>query len=243
MLRVGVRFGFSLFARFCFAQQYFPDCSSCNCLGNISTLNFFMTNCFMPNKKISPDSHDFLDGTPATDRGAAAPAGSDFVDTLQPEWDAKFPDGRYKCVPSVTRIVRMSHYIAKAVDRNLAEFGLNRGEFELLGALIRSESQSLSPKVVQSRMLISSGALTNRIDRLEAKALIRREPDPDDRRGCRLVPTPKGIDLGLKAVASHMALEARLVSALTDKERRTLEALLKKLILSQDEELYPNSLR
>lgn len=197
----------------------------------------------MPNKKISPDSHDFLDGTPAIDRGAAAAAGSDFVDTLQPEWDAKFPDGRYKCVPSVTRIVRMSHYIAKAVDRNLAEFGLNRGEFELLGALIRSESQSLSPKVVQSRMLISSGALTNRIDRLEAKALIRREPDPDDRRGCRLVPTPKGIDLGLKAVASHMALEARLVSALTDKERRTLEALLKKLILSQDEELYPNSLR
>ena len=69
-------------------------------------------------------------------RTAETEQARDLVDTFQLEWDASYPGMHFKCVPSVTRLVRMGEYIARAVDETLAEFDLNRGEAEVLFALV-----------------------------------------------------------------------------------------------------------
>ena len=130
-------------------------------------------------------------------RTAETDEARDLVDTFQLEWDASYPGMHFKCVPSVTRLVRMGEYIARAVDETLAEFDLNRGEAEVLFALVRNPHIDITPKVIQTRILVSSGGLTRRLDRLEEKGLISRLPDPNDRRGTVLKATKAGIVLAL----------------------------------------------
>lgn len=166
----------------------------------------------------------------------------DLVDSFQREWDESHPEMHYQCVPAVTRMVRMSEYIARNVDATLTQFGLTRGEAEVLFALVRNPSRAITPKVLQTLMLISSGGLTRRLDNLEQKGLICRYPDPNDRRGTLLQPTQKGRELTLKAHAAHIATEAKLVEVLSPADLSQLETLLKKLILAQQKKLFPNGL-
>ena len=170
-------------------------------------------------------------------RTAETDEARDLVDTFQLEWDASYPGMHFKCVPSVTRLVRMGEYIARAVDETLAEFDLNRGEAEVLFALVRN------PHIDITRILVSSGGLTRRLDRLEEKGLISRLPDPNDRRGTVLKATKAGIVLALRAHKAHTEKEARLVSTLSENEKKTLENLLKKLILSQEDAISPGGLQ
>jgi DNA-binding MarR family transcriptional regulator len=89
-------------------------------------------------------------------------------------------------------------------------------------------------------MMLSSGAMTNRLDRLEEMGLVRRLADPDDRRGRLVELTPKGLKLVDEAVVAHFANEDRLLGGLSAKERDTLAGLLKKLLLSEPfQELDP----
>lgn len=176
-------------------------------------------------------------------RTAETEEARDLVDTFQLEWDASYPGMHFKCVPSVTRLVRMGEYIARAVDETLAEFDLNRGEAEVLFALVRNPHIDITPKIIQTRILVSSGGLTRRLDRLEEKGLISRLPDPNDRRGTVLKPTKDGIVLALRAHKAHTEKEARLVSTLSENEKKTLENLLKKLILSQEDAISPGGLQ
>ena len=176
-------------------------------------------------------------------RTAETEQARDLVDTFQLEWDASYPGMHFKCVPSVTRLVRMGEYIARAVDETLAEFDLNRGEAEVLFALVRNPHIDITPKIIQTRILVSSGGLTRRLDRLEEKGLISRLPDPNDRRGTVLKPTKDGIVLALRAHKAHTEKEARLVATLSENEKKTLEKLLKKLILSQEDAISPGGLQ
>lgn len=137
----------------------------------------------------------------------------------------------------------MGEYIARAVDETLAEFDLNRGEAEVLFALVRNPHIDITPKIIQTRILVSSGGLTRRLDRLEEKGLISRLPDPNDRRGTVLKPTKDGIVLALRAHKAHTEKEARLVATLSENEKKILEKLLKKLILSQEDAISPGGLQ
>ena len=168
-------------------------------------------------------------------RTAETEQARDLVDTFQLEWDASYPGMHFKCVPSVTRLVRMGEYIARAVDETLAEFDLNRGEAEVLFALVRNPHIDITPKIIQTRILVSSGGLTRRLDRLEEKGLISRLPDPK--------PTKDGIVLALRAHKAHTEKEARLVATLSENEKKILEKLLKKLILSQEDAISPGGLQ
>ncbi len=83
--------------------------------------------------------------------------------------------------------------------------------------------------------MISSAAMTNRIDRLEERGLVKRSPDPDDRRGLRITLTEEGLELVNRAVEAHLEGEQRLLGALDPEDRERLAALLRKLLVSMED--------
>ncbi len=112
-----------------------------------------------------------------------------------------------------------------------ARFGLQHGEFDVLATLRRSGSPyALTPTALYEATMVSSGAMTNRLDRLERAGLIRREPHPGDRRGVIVRLTDQGRALIDDAVTAHVENEHAILAGLTDGEREALAALLGKLI-------------
>ncbi len=141
---------------------------------------------------------------------------------LDPRWDALL--GRLN---DAAALVIRDH-----LEPLFARFGLQRGEFAVLAALRRSGAPfAMSPKMLYETTMISSGAMTNRIDQLEAEGLVERRPDPNDRRGKLVVLTPKGRALIDETITAHVENEVRLLgAALSAKEQKTLTALLAKLV-------------
>ena len=112
-----------------------------------------------------------------------------------------------------------------------AEAGLRPGEFDVLATLRRSgEPYMLSPTKLYEAAMITSGGMTNRIDRLERARLIERRPDPNDRRGKLIALTDAGKRTIDETIGRHVANEERLLSVLTRAEQEKLNALLAKLI-------------
>jgi DNA-binding MarR family transcriptional regulator len=112
-----------------------------------------------------------------------------------------------------------------------ADAGLQSGEFDVLATLRRSgEPYMLSPSRLYQAAMISSGGMTNRLDRLERAGLIERRPDPNDRRGKLIALTTAGRRVIDETITRHVANEEQLLSALTTAEQEKLNALLRKLI-------------
>lgn len=112
-----------------------------------------------------------------------------------------------------------------------AAAGLQPGEFDVLATLRRSgEPYVLSPTELYEAAMISSGGMTNRLDRLERAGLVERRPDPDDRRGKLIALTKAGKRAIDDTIDRHVANEERLLSTLTRAEQEKLSALLGKLI-------------
>jgi DNA-binding MarR family transcriptional regulator len=112
-----------------------------------------------------------------------------------------------------------------------AQAGLQPGEFDVLATLRRSgKPYLLSPTQLYEALMISSGGMTNRLDRLERAGLVERRPDPDDRRGKLIALTDAGKRVIDDTIGRHVANEERLLSVLTRAEQEKLNALLKKLI-------------
>lgn len=94
------------------------------------------------------------------------------------------------------------------------------------------ESLTASPTQLYRSMMLSSAAMTNRIDRLQERGLVSREPDPHDRRGVRIRLTAEGLELIEDAVTAHVEGEERLLDTLSEEERQRLAELLSKLMSS-----------
>jgi DNA-binding MarR family transcriptional regulator len=146
----------------------------------------------------------------------------------------------------VDRIGGLNRRFHRALDETLAEFDLDHAEWKLLGLLTRQASwgatpteddgsgeraRGSSPGNLARMMELSSGAMTNRLDRLEEAGLVRRLPDPKDRRGIVVEVTEKGRRLYEKTVDVQAKKEQFFAGALTDAEKRQLNALLRRLML------------
>ncbi len=158
----------------------------------------------------------------------------DAIDRIVDEWNRERPDLDVSVTHVLQRISRVyllqSASFATVFDR----FGITFGEFEVLAALLRSgPPHQMSPGDLVDRVVLSSGAMTNRIDRVEALGLVERRPHPDDRRGTLVALTPEGVRTVDAAVVEHVANEERLLGALSATERRTLAGLLRRLLLSE----------
>lgn len=113
----------------------------------------------------------------------------------------------------------------------LAESGLDRRSFGVLGKLRAvGPPYKRSAGQLASRMRLSSGAMTNRLDRMESAGLIRRLPDPRDRRGTLVEPTEAGHAIWERTVGTQAIREAKIASVLDEHEREALHGLLRSLI-------------
>ncbi|POZ63928.1 MarR family winged helix-turn-helix transcriptional regulator [Chromobacterium alticapitis] len=160
----------------------------------------------------------------------------DQIDRIVALWNEVRPDLDTSATQVIGRIVRMEYFITRRVLQDLSRHNLNVGEFDVLAALRRrGEPYQLSPNQLQGMVLISSGALTNRINRLEEAGLVHRSPDPDDRRGVIVTLTPKGFQVIEDAAGHHLAAESELLEMLDGEERETLARLLKKMLQAQED--------
>jgi len=101
----------------------------------------------------------------------------------------------------------------------------------MLAALRRAgEPYVLSPGQLLAQTMVTSGTMTNRIDRLESRGLVQRRPDPGDRRGVRVRLTPEGRQRGDAALSDLLTRERELLSGLTTKQQDALSALLRRLV-------------
>ena len=142
------------------------------------------------------------------------------------------PDLDYEVEGIVDRIASINKGIKKQMEETLAEHGLTKPEWEVLRSLHQHGIDTCSPGDLSSELELSSGAVTNRLDRLERAGLIRRHPDPGDRRGVKLELTPEGARAWTESTNAQAIKEALLASALSKPEQHRLNDLLRKLMLA-----------
>jgi DNA-binding MarR family transcriptional regulator len=154
----------------------------------------------------------------------------DHVDTILDRWAQERPDIDTSPMAIIARISRLSRLFEQRTGETFGSFGLSRSSFAVLAALRRAGPPfELSPTQLYNSLLVSSGAMTYRLDRLEGSGLISRVPDPNDRRGMLVVLTKTGRDLIDEVVSAHVAVEAQLLKPLTRTERNQLANLLRAL--------------
>jgi DNA-binding MarR family transcriptional regulator len=157
----------------------------------------------------------------------------DHVSTVLTQWAAERPDLDVSPMGIIGRISRLSLTMSKELELVFTQFGLYRWSFDMLATLRRSGAPyRLSPSALFRSMMVTSGTMTNRIDRLEEKGLVRRVPDPEDRRGVLVELTEQGRELIDTALSAHVANEERILESLSKEEQHTLATLLGKLLSS-----------
>lgn len=148
------------------------------------------------------------------------------------QWARERPDLDLLPMAVLGRLGIAARTVAKNhLEPLFARFGLGRGEFDVLATLRRAgEPFALTPTRLYEATMVTSGTMTSRLDRLERRGWIRREPDPNDRRGTRVVLTDTGRRLVDEAVTAHVENERQVLAVLTRAEQEQLNALLAKLI-------------
>ncbi|WP_375484099.1 MarR family winged helix-turn-helix transcriptional regulator [uncultured Jatrophihabitans sp.] len=158
----------------------------------------------------------------------------DIIDNMVAEWRSARPDlddEAYDAMGTVGRLTRVGLLLAPLIDRVLAERGLGRGEFDVLATLRRQgEPFTMTPTTMSRLLILSPGAMTNRLDRLEAGGHVQRAHDPVNRRSVLVTLTPAGRALVDEALDAHTANERQLLDALSPTERRRLDAALRRLL-------------
>lgn len=164
----------------------------------------------------------------------------DHVDRLIAQWARERPTLPTAALAVSARIVRLQRFLDQRVDAALAEAGLTRGEINVLATLRRAgPPHELTPTELYRGLLLSSGAMTHRIDQLEERGYVRRIPDQQDRRRTRVALTSAGLEAVDAAMDLHVAnLEAQL-GFLEPGEHEQLTSLLRRILVEFEGEPTP----
>ena len=158
----------------------------------------------------------------------------DAIDRIVHQWNRERPELDVSPTHVLQRITRLYLLQSASFAEVFGRYGLTFGEYEVLAALVRSgPPHRMRPSELVDAVVLSSGAMTNRIDRVEAAGMVERLPDPDDRRGTLVAITEKGRQVVDDAMLAHLANEERLLGALSAGERQQLTGLLRKLLVSE----------
>ncbi|MFO1007556.1 MAG: MarR family transcriptional regulator [Planctomycetaceae bacterium] len=157
----------------------------------------------------------------------------DILDSIISQWQSERPDLDASCLGIVGRILRLAGHLERRTNERMKEFDIAIWGFDVLGTLRRrGEPFSMTPTELMKSVMLSSGAMTNRIDRLEELGLIERVPDDRDRRSLKVCLTAKGrtvIDAA-SPIRFNEAWDA--LRHLSEREKASLATLLRKVLLT-----------
>jgi DNA-binding MarR family transcriptional regulator len=158
-----------------------------------------------------------------------APASLDAIDRLLAAWREARPDLDPSPLEVVGRVIVLAQHLEESVERALAKHNLALGQYDILATLRRKSSRGgLTPSQLLESVLLSSGGMTARLDKLEAAGLIIRTPDAEDRRMVVIELTPKGKRVIDAATATRFAEAKASLPPLNANELQTLAGLLRR---------------
>jgi DNA-binding MarR family transcriptional regulator len=158
---------------------------------------------------------------------------ADHVDLVLGQWHAQRPDLDVSPMAVIGRLSRLSRLVDVELGKTFASHGLDRASFDVLATLRRSAPpHRLTPTELMRASMVTSGAVTQRLDRLEARGLVVRAPNENDGRGVVVALTDAGLDLIDRVLPDHLATENRLLGALSPTERSALADTLKQVLES-----------
>lgn len=155
----------------------------------------------------------------------------DIVDRMNEQWREVLPELDPSPLDIVGRVIVLAEYLERSVGEALAPHGLSLGQYDILATLRRSNQPGLTPTALMKSVMLTSGGMTSRIDRLEEMGLIQRGEDPDDRRGVVVMLTRKGRQLIDQATATRFAEARQSLPQMSSRELRDLADLLRKWLM------------
>ncbi|MFF7153519.1 MarR family transcriptional regulator [Streptomyces sp. NPDC008139] len=160
----------------------------------------------------------------------------DVVDAITGQWRSERPDLDTLPMAVFGRIYRIARLMGDRMEKEYQRYGIGRGEFDVLATLRRAgEPYTLSPRQLSAALMLTTGGMTGRLDKLERAGLLDRVPDPDDRRGLRVSLTEKGLRVIDQAVGAGLALQKATLDAVEPAQAEQLADLLRLLLAASAE--------
>jgi DNA-binding MarR family transcriptional regulator len=162
------------------------------------------------------------------------PEAPDAVDGMRERLAALYPELDSSAFGVTGRVLRLAQAIDRLRAEHLSQFGLAPGDFDVLATIRRIEDDTgVNPGRLLQSVLITSGGLTKRLDRLQTAGWVVRHPDPDDRRATRVQLTPEGRELIDRALPSLLTSEQQHIErTLSERQRDQAAASLRRLVLA-----------
>lgn len=160
----------------------------------------------------------------------------DAVDAIIEQWAAERPELDTPAMAVFGRIYRIAREMGDLQEKAYARFGITRGEFDVLATLRRSgPPYALSPRQLAETLMLTTGGMTGRLDKLERAGLLARTPDPHDRRGIQVTLTEQGRELVDVSVVAGLDVQRKAIEGLTSDEVDRLQELLRLLLATTQE--------
>ena len=163
--------------------------------------------------------------------------GADSIDRIREQWKLERPDLDTHPMATVGRILRIEFLAGARMRRIFQRHGIDRGGFDVVATLRRSgKPYRMTPTALYRELVVTSGAMTNRLDALEYNGLVERHSDPHDRRGMLVELTQKGKAVVDCALEAHLEGEVEMVAHLSKEEQKSLAELLKKILTRMEDQ-------
>jgi DNA-binding MarR family transcriptional regulator len=163
----------------------------------------------------------------------------DSVDRIVSQWDTVRPDVDSSPIHVIGRVSRLSRLVDRRLAESFARYGIESWMYDVLATLRRSGAPyELSAGDLVRQTMVTTGAITNRIDRLEQRGFVERA-SADDRRKVIVRLTTRGLDLVDEVVVPHMATEREILAALSPRQQRDVAHLLRTLLLALGDSAAP----
>jgi len=166
----------------------------------------------------------------------------DAVDRITSQWSAVRPDIDVSPINVIGRVSRLSRLVDRRLGENFARYGIEAWMYDVLATIRRSgEPYELTAGDLVRQTMVTTGAITNRIDRLEQRGLVERA-SADDRRKVIVRLTKQGLDAVEEVVVDHMATERQILADLSPRQQHDLAHLLRKTLLALGDGADPHDI-
>lgn len=158
----------------------------------------------------------------------------DSVDQILTQWKNVRPDLNCSSMGVVGRLRRTSNSWKNAMDHVFKKHGLSSIEFDILATMRRSDPSGITPTELYKTLMLSSGAVSTRLEKLVKEGLVERISSAHDRRSCKVILTKNGMALIDTALNAHVENMDKMLEVLTQSEQTQLANLLRKILISQE---------